>query len=87
MDQAYPAETIQLEVYGTKAKYFKALPLHHSQNVIYEGDRFTQFQYYMSSTYDLKQELLSHGSEIRVIAPEHLRKEIKEIAEQISAKY
>ena len=87
VDQAYPAETIQLEVYGTKAKYFKALPLHHSQKIIYEGDGYTQFQYYMSPTYDLKQELLSHGDEIRVIAPEHLRKEIKEIAGRISEKY
>lgn len=87
VDQAYPPEIIQLEVYGTKAKYFKALPLHHSQKIIYEGDGYTQFQYYMSPTYDLKQELLSHGDEIRVIAPEHLRKEIKEIAGRISEKY
>ena len=87
VDQAYPPEIIQLEVYGTKAKYFKALPLHHSQKMIFETDGYTQFQYYMSPTYDLKQELLSHGDEIRVIVPEHLRNEIKEIAERISAKY
>lgn len=83
VDQAYPPEIIQLEVYGTKAKYFKALPLHYSQSIIEEGDGYTQFEYYMSPTYDLKQELLSHMDEIRVIAPEHLRNEIKEIAEKI----
>lgn len=87
VDQAYPPEIIQLEVYGTKAKYFKALPLHHSQSIKYEGDGYTQFEYYMSPTYDLKQELLSHGDEIRVISPEHLRNEIKEIAERILSKY
>lgn len=63
VDQAYPPEIIQLEVYGTKTKYFKALPLHHSQKIIFENDRYTQFQYYMSPTCDLKQKLLSYGNE------------------------
>lgn len=63
VDQAYPPEIIQLEVYGTGTKYFKALPLHHSQKIIFEYDGYTQFQYYMSPTYDLKQKLLSYGNE------------------------
>ena len=76
-----------LEVYGSKVKYFRALPLHHSQKEVYTGEDYAQFEYYMSPTYDLKQELLSHGAEIKILSPKHLQEEIKEIAEKIVEKY
>lgn len=87
VDDAYPPETIKLEVYGTKVKYFRSLPLHPSQREVFTGNDYSQFQYYMSPTYDLKQELLSHGDEITIVSPESLRQEIKEIAERITRKY
>ena len=87
VDEAYPPQTIMLEVYGSKVKYFRALPLHHSQKEVYTGEDYAQFEYYMSPTYDLKQELLSHGAEIKILSPQHLQKEIKEIAEKIVEKY
>lgn len=87
VDEAYPPEIIRIQAYGTKVKYLRSLPLHHSQKEVYTAEGYSDFQYYMSPTYDLKQELLSHGDEITVLAPEHLRDEIMATAERIAAKY
>lgn len=55
-----------------QAKYFRALPLHHSQTEMVH-DNFSVFTYKLRLTPDLVQELLSYGPRIIVEAPAELR--------------
>lgn len=53
-----------------KACYYKANPLHHSQKVIEETQDYTIFSLFMFFTYDLQQELRSHGTDyLEVLEP------------------
>lgn len=55
-----------------QAKYFRALPLHHSQREMIH-DHYSIFQYRMKLTPDLVSEILSYGPRITVVAPPELR--------------
>lgn len=81
-----PPETIDLKVYGTQKEYFRTLPLHHSQTEVENCDDYAVFRYYLSPTYDFLQEILSHGCEVEVLYPVHLRNEIRRHAEVISGR-
>lgn len=60
-----------------QAKYFRALPLHHSQQEMIHDD-FSNFSYRMRITDDLIAELLSYGPKITVISPPELRAIIRD---------
>ncbi len=63
---------IVLRVEPTQAKYFRALPLHSSQQEeVHDG--YSIFSYKMRITYDLKEELMSHGASIEVLEPAELK--------------
>ena len=66
------ARRIVLRVEPTQAKYFRALPLHHSQQEEIH-DHYSIFSYKMRITYDLKEEIMSHGSTIEVLEPQELK--------------
>ncbi|MCM1292540.1 MAG: WYL domain-containing protein [Bacteroides sp.] len=55
-----------------QAKYFRALPLHHSQSEMI-CDQYSTFTYHLRLTPDFVQELLSYGPKITVMAPTELR--------------
>ncbi len=60
-----------------QAKYFRALPLHHSQREMIHDD-FSNFSYRMRITDDLIAELLSYGPKVTVVSPPELRAIIRE---------
>ena len=66
------AKRIVLRVEPTQAKYFRALPLHNSQQEEVH-DNYSIFTYKMRITYDLKEELMSHGASIEVLEPQELK--------------
>ena len=66
------AKRIVLRVEPTQAKYFRALPLHSSQQEEVH-DQYSIFTYKMRITYDLKEELMSHGASIEVLEPQELK--------------
>ena len=66
------AKRIVLRVEPTQAKYFRALPLHSSQREEVHDD-YSIFSYKMRITYDLKEEIMSHGASIEVVEPEELK--------------
>ena len=68
---------VSIQVSHKQAKYFRALPLHHSQMEELHDD-YSIFTYKVKLTYDLIRELLSYGSAIKVIAPAELRVMITE---------
>lgn len=55
-----------------QAKYFRALPLHHSQEEMV-GDGFSIFSYRLRLTPDFVQELLSYGPRVTVLGPPELK--------------
>lgn len=81
-----PPEYIELKVYGTQVKFFRTLPLHHSQKEIKKTDEYSIFSYYLSPTYDFIQELLSHGYGVEVMSPKHVRDEIRMHADTIASR-
>jgi hypothetical protein len=63
-------QVIIIKTTPIKASYYKANPLHKSQKIVDDTDKFTIFSIFTYLTYDLQQELLSHGKEeVTVIQP------------------
>ena len=80
------AKRIVLRVEPTQAKYFRALPLHHSQQEEVH-DHYSVFTYKMRITYDLKEELMSHGASIEVLEPKELKLLIRDELEKALKNY
>ncbi len=59
---------IALRTDSRQAKYFRALPLHHTQEEAVH-DAYSIFYYKMKITDDLVSELLSYGARIEVLEP------------------
>ena len=78
----YKAQEVIVKAFGSKAKYFETLPLHHTQEVIDRGSGYVTYRYLIKPTYDFRQEILSHGYEVKVLAPEWFVSEIKDIVKK-----
>lgn len=82
-------ETIRIKVSdkNNKRKYLRLLPLHHSQEETEKHSDYSVFTYRLYPTYDFFQEILSHGGEVEVLSPEWVRKEFKELIEDMLRQY
>ena len=82
-------ETIRIKVSdkNNKRKYLRLLPLHHSQEKTEKHSDYSVFTYRLYPTYDFFQEILSHGGEVEVLSPEWVRKEFKELIEDMLRQY
>jgi hypothetical protein len=80
------AKRISLKVEPTQAKYFRALPLHPSQQEEVH-DNYSIFRYKMYNTYDLRERLLSHGSGVEVLEPRELKTQIIDEMKKALANY
>lgn len=85
VDQSKP-KMITIRTDTTQAKYFRALPLHHSQREMVH-DQYSVFEYKMRVTNDLINELLSYGSRIEVLGPPELRTIIRNEMQRALEKY
>lgn len=65
-------KNVTLKVDAHQAKYFRALPLHHSQSEMI-NDTYSIFTYKLKLTPDFVEELLSHGSKVTVLSPPELQ--------------
>jgi len=77
---------IRLRVEPVQAKYLRAVPLHRSQREVLH-DNYSIFTYRMRITYDLKEEILSHGATIEVLEPLELKTLIRHELQQALALY
>lgn len=66
-------EEIELSFEPLKGKFIKSQPLHSSQKIIVESEKELRVKLSIQITHDFIMELLSHGSEMKVIAPESLK--------------
>ena len=63
------------------------LPLHHSQKEELRTPECSEFSFFIALTYDFKQELRKQGSNLQVLAPDHLRDEFVQEYQNALDKY
>lgn len=68
-------EIVEIKAYNNQQKYFKTLPLHHSQKILESNEEYGIFQYRVHITYDFIKELFSCVNYVEVLKPESLRQE------------
>lgn len=80
-----PVKNVRLKATPTQAKYFRALPLHVSQQEEVH-DSYSIFSYRLQLNYELVHEILGLGVAVKVLAPQELRvmveTELKETLKQ-----
>ena len=65
-------KTVRLKTTTIQAKYFRALPLHPSQDEEI-GDNYSIFTYKLKLNYELVHEILSLGDAVKVLSPPELK--------------
>lgn len=65
-------EKIYIKASPIKTAYYKANPLHHSQQIVKDGDEYSVFSIFVYRTYDLEQEIRSHGDEVTFVTEQDL---------------
>ena len=71
-------QRIVIRAFGNERYYIRDLPLHHSQEVLKEGEEYTDYQYFIRPSTDFIAELLSKGDRIEILSPDSIRKRIYE---------
>ena len=81
--------TIEVKVDCERANYFRALPLHHTQNeLVDKRDKdFSYFTYELRPSNDFYQALLHHAEHVEVLSPETVREEMAEKVKAMAKKY
>ncbi|MBO5818053.1 MAG: WYL domain-containing protein [Paludibacteraceae bacterium] len=78
---------VVIEANSKSTQFLRLLPLHPSQKEVQTiGDK-TIFEYFIAPTFDFIQELRTHGSDIRIIAPDVLVNKFKEEAQKAYLMY
>ena len=86
-DQEVDVDTIKIKVSAGQANYLRSLTLHQTQQEIERNDEYSIFTVRLRPTFDFRQEILSHGSDIEVLEPKWFRDEIAEIAKHMWSNY
>lgn len=69
-------EEIIIRVNGEEINYIKAKPLHISQKIIKEGQNEITISIFVYITWELITELRGKGDYIKILSPEHLKKNL-----------
>lgn len=80
-------QRIIIRAYGDERFYMRDLPLHHSQTIKEEGEGYTDYQLYLRPYDDFVAELLSKGDRIEVLAPDSLRKKVRDAHLKAAKRY
>lgn len=70
-----------------QGKYIKTLPLHETQQVLVDNDKELRIKLRLCIAHDLVMELLSFGDNMKVIEPESLADEIKQVHKRAFRRY
>lgn len=82
-------QEVKIKVVNDQVKYFDSLPLHDSQRKVAEesNENYTVYRYHLAPTFDFKQELLSRGPAVQVLAPEAFRLEVMDDVAAMAKNY
>ncbi len=86
-DPEVPVETVVIRAFGKEANYLRDLPLHHSQKEVETTDAYSDFSLTLSPTADFFSPLLSRGAAIKVLSPQWLADEIKQLHQAAAELY
>ena len=82
-----PAQTIKLTFNVYQAQYIKSLPLHASQQIVFENEEICRFEYFMHPTNDFIMEIMKYGESVKVEEPDSLRDNVKSRIEKMLELY
>ena len=82
-----PVQKIVLEFSWQQGNYIKSFPLHESQNILEENEEQVLLEITIHPTNDIIMELLKYGSNVKVIEPIWLQKEIKNRISEMTKLY
>ena len=80
-------EHIEIKVENDRAKYFRSLPLHHTQQEKEHTEDYTIFTYDLYPTNDFYQALLHEAEHVEVLAPANVRETMKEKIRAMAERY
>ena len=80
-------ENVVIRVADDQVKYYRTLPLHHTQEEGEAGEGYVEFSYRLVPTFDFVRELLSKGEYVEVMSPQWLRKEVAKELRRTVSKY
>lgn len=78
-DPAIPVEEIELSYSPLDGKFLKAMPLHHSQEIISDNEEEFRIRVRLRITNDFVMALLSRSSSLTVIKPLSLRERVRDV--------
>lgn len=86
-DTNVKVEKVIVRAFGREANYLRDLPFHHSQKEILKEDDYSDFELILRPTADFWTPLLSRGAAIKVLQPQWLADEIKQIHQEAAKLY
>jgi predicted DNA-binding transcriptional regulator YafY len=86
-DTNVKVEKVIVRAFGREANYLRDLPFHHSQKEILKEDDYSDFELILRPTADFWTPLLSRGAAIKVLQPQWLADEIKQIHQEAARLY
>ncbi len=81
-----PVRIVKIRTTPQQAKYFRALPIHSSQQEEIH-DNYSIFTYHLKLNYELVHELLGYGSQVTVLAPKELKAMVCDELEKMISQY
>lgn len=81
------SEEVILSFTPKEGRYIKAMPLHETQEVLIDNEKEIRVKLDIYPTYEFMMEILSMGSDVKVLAPEIFRKHVVNMLKNTIAKY
>lgn len=80
-------EKVNLLLSSSAAAYLETQPLHPSQKLVRSANNQHEYEYYVVINYELKSSILSMGSAVQVLNPQHLVDELKLEIQKLGEQY
>ncbi|WP_320168127.1 WYL domain-containing protein [Mangrovibacterium marinum] len=85
-DTGEPEEVV-LSFPPQQGKYVKTMPMHESQEVLVDDEKEVRICLKLFLTYDFLLEILSHGDNVKVVSPDKLVNQIKDVYQNALNQY
>ena len=80
-------QEVELSFTAFQGNYIRSLPLHSSQKILVDNDNEFRVSLRIKPNYEFMQKILMHGNTVKVLKPEWLREEIKQILKETLNSY
>lgn len=87
LNTSVPVQKVIIRAYINERYYLRDLPLHPSQRLVREGDGYFDYEVTIRPTEDFLGYLLSRSNFVKIISPESLANQLKEMALSIVRRY